>query len=118
MALPAGQQREGDADRDQEAGEQIAEEYEKLSKSYNMPVDKIKGMLSEASIKKDMQTEKALQIIKDTAVALEHEPSAEAQEDAQEEKKKNDTSKKAKTKSRKKADDESADAIDENEEKE
>lgn len=58
---------------------QVDEEYAKLSERYNMPVEKIKTMLTPDSLKKDMVTERALAIIKESAVAVEV-TSAEASE--------------------------------------
>jgi trigger factor len=61
--------------------EQIAQEYEKLSKLYNMPVEKIKGMLSDSSVKQDMLTERALQVVKDSAVVTEKASGKDAEEE-------------------------------------
>lgn len=45
----------------------VAAEYEKLAKAYNMEVDNIKAYVPEAEMKKDIVVNKALDLVKDSA---------------------------------------------------
>lgn len=47
--------------------EDVAAEYEKLAKAYNMEADKIKAYVPEAEMKKDIVVNKALDFVKDNA---------------------------------------------------
>ncbi len=85
-------------------GQQIDEEYEKLSQRYNMPVEKIKTMLTADSLKKDLVTERALEIIKESATAIEvssSEASAKEKSDSPKKAKAAPAEKKTKEKSAK-----------------
>lgn len=68
--------------------EEVAQEYESLSKRYDMPVERIRGMLGEASLKKDLLTGKALQLVKDSAVIKEKKPESESAEELKDKKEK------------------------------
>ena len=47
--------------------EEIEAEFEKLAKTYNMEVDKVKSFISEADLAQDLAVEKAVSIVRDTA---------------------------------------------------
>ena len=49
-------------------GEEIDAEYEKLAKMYEMEVDKIKNIVAEAQVKGDLQSQKAVDFVKENAV--------------------------------------------------
>ncbi len=48
--------------------EEIQAEYEKLAKTYEMEVDKIKNIVAEAQVKGDLQSQKAVDFVKENAV--------------------------------------------------
>lgn len=48
--------------------EELDAEYEKLAKMYEMEVDKIKNIVAEAQIKGDLQSQKAVDFVKENAV--------------------------------------------------
>ena len=48
--------------------EELAAEYEKLAKMYEMEVDKIKNIVAEAQVKGDLQSQKAVDFVKENAV--------------------------------------------------
>ena len=48
--------------------EEIDAEYEKLAKMYEMEVDKIKNIVAEAQVKGDLQSQKAVDFVKENAV--------------------------------------------------
>ena len=48
--------------------EEVTAEYEKLAKMYEMEVDKIKNIVAEAQIKADLKNQKAIDLVKETAV--------------------------------------------------
>lgn len=50
------------------AEEEVAAEFEKLAKSYEMEVDKIKNIVGEAQIKADLKNQKAIDLVKESAV--------------------------------------------------
>lgn len=50
---------------------EIAEEYEKMAKNYNMEVDRVKELLPEEEIGKDLAVGKAIDFIKENAVITE-----------------------------------------------
>ncbi|MFI3313317.1 MAG: trigger factor [Eubacteriales bacterium] len=61
--------------------EEIEAEYEAIAKQYEMELDKVKGLLTEDSLKSDMVSKKAVTIITESAVAItpaEGEAKAEA----------------------------------------
>lgn len=47
--------------------EEIEAEFEKLSKTYSMEVDKVKGFIPEADLAQDLAVEKAVNIVRDNA---------------------------------------------------
>ncbi len=57
--------------------EDVAAEYEKLAGIYGVSVDAVKGFFSEAGVRNDLECEKAIAVIKDSAVIL---PPAKAEE--------------------------------------
>ena len=48
--------------------EELDAEYEKLAKMYEMEVDKIKNIVAEAQVKGDLQSQKAVDFVKENAV--------------------------------------------------
>lgn len=50
------------------AAEELDAEYEKLAKTYEMEVDKIKNIVAEAQVKGDLQSQKAVEFVKENAV--------------------------------------------------
>ena len=48
--------------------EELDAEYEKLAKMYEMEVDKIKNIVAEAQVKGDLQSQKAIDFVKENAV--------------------------------------------------
>ncbi len=57
--------------------EDINTEYEKLAKNYEMDADKVKGLIPQEELVKDLVVEKAINLVRDTAVVTEGEKSAE-----------------------------------------
>ena len=57
--------------------EDIEAEYEKIAKAYNMETDKIKNMIPEKELIKDIAVEKAMGIVEETAVPTTAEETAE-----------------------------------------
>jgi trigger factor len=47
--------------------EKIDEEYEKLSGYYNMPAEKVKTLISEDTLNRDLKAERAMEIVKENA---------------------------------------------------
>ena len=63
--------------------EEIAAEYDRIAKAYNMELDKVKEMVDEAAIAEDVAVKKAVDLIKEKAVVTEkayEEPKAEEAE--------------------------------------
>ncbi len=58
--------------------EDINAEFEKLAKQYNMEADKIKAMIPEAELVKDIAVSKAIAVVKDSAEISEVEKKSEA----------------------------------------
>lgn len=60
--------------------EEIAAEYDRIAKAYNMELDKVKEMVDEAAIAEDVAVKKAVDLVKEKAVVTEkayEEPKAE-----------------------------------------
>ena len=53
-------------------------EYEKLAKNYELEVDKVKSFIPKEELVKDIAVEKAIQIVRDTAVVTEADEAEEA----------------------------------------
>ncbi len=53
--------------------DEMNEEFEKLSKAYNMPLENVKNVVREADLKTDVAIQKAVTLIKDNAVIKEVE---------------------------------------------
>lgn len=53
------------------SSEDLDTEYNKLAEQYNMPLDKVKILLAEESMKSDLLLQKAANLVKDSAVATE-----------------------------------------------
>ncbi len=63
--------------------EEIAAEYDRIAKAYNMELDKVKEMVDEAAIAEDVAVKKAVDLVKEKAVVTEkayEEPKAEEAE--------------------------------------
>ena len=67
---------------------EIAAEYEKMAKNYNMEVDRVKELLPEEEISKDLAVGKAIDFIKENAVITEVEAADEKKADSDAEPKK------------------------------
>ena len=52
------------------ADEQIEQEYTKLAEAYNIPLDNVKGMIAAEDIKFDLLLNKALDLVKESAVVV------------------------------------------------
>ena len=61
---------------------EIAEEYEKMAKNYNMEADRVKALVPEEEIAKDLAVGKAIDFIKANAVITEVEPAEKTEEKA------------------------------------
>lgn len=67
----------------QPSEEEIAEEYERMAKAYNMEIDKIKEMVTDKMVAEDMRVKKAVDFVKEKAVVTEkpwEAPKAETKE--------------------------------------
>lgn len=53
--------------------EELNAEYEKLAKTYEMEVDKIKNIVAEAQVKGDLQSQKAVEFVKENAAVKSEE---------------------------------------------
>lgn len=53
------------------SADDVTAEYEKLAQQYNMEVDKIKAVLPESEVKKDVAVTKAMDLVKESAVVSE-----------------------------------------------
>ena len=47
--------------------EELDEEYKNIAEQYKMDVEKIKGLIREKDLKKDLAVGKAMELVKDTA---------------------------------------------------
>ncbi len=54
--------------------EEIESKYAELAKNYNMEVEKIKGVIPAADVKQDIISQKAIDLVRDTAVVTEAKP--------------------------------------------
>ena len=64
--------------------EEIAAKYEELAKNYNVEVEKVKAGIPEGDIKQDVISQKAIDLVRDTAVVTEAKPEpAEAADTAE-----------------------------------
>ncbi|MBQ8577618.1 MAG: trigger factor [Clostridia bacterium] len=60
--------------------EEIAEEYEKLAKAYNMGADEVKKYVDDDSVAKDITVRKAVELLKENAVMVEKKEEAASDE--------------------------------------
>lgn len=61
----------------QPTDEEIEAEYEKLAKNYEMETEKVKSFIPQEDLAKDIAVEKAIQVVRDSAVVTDAEPEAE-----------------------------------------
>jgi trigger factor len=54
--------------------EEIESKYAELAKNYNMEVEKIKGVIPASDVKQDIISQKAIDLVRDTAVVTEAKP--------------------------------------------
>ena len=59
------------------SAEEVEAEYEKLAKAYNLEADKVKGLVDEKDLKKDVAVGKAVEVVKASAVVTEKAKDAE-----------------------------------------
>ena len=57
--------------------EEMEKEYDKLSKAYEIDVDKVKAFIPAENLKEDMAVEKAIQLVRDSAKVTEKKASSE-----------------------------------------
>lgn len=84
----------GELEKFEATPEDIASEYERIAKIYNMDADKVKGFIPEKEVAADWKSTKALDLIRDSAQVTEKAPEA-APEKASEEAKTEEKPKKA-----------------------
>ncbi|WOC31019.1 MULTISPECIES: trigger factor [Caproicibacterium] len=56
--------------------EDIANEYKKMAENYQMEIDKIKAVVNQEDLAKDIAVEKAIELVRDNAVVTEEAPEA------------------------------------------
>ncbi len=54
--------------------EEIEAEYTRISETYNVPVEQVKGLVNAEDIKADLLTARAMQLVKDNAVVVDKAP--------------------------------------------
>ena len=64
--------------------EEIEEEYNKIAESYKMETEKVKSAIKESDISEDINLRKAVELIKENAIALAPKPKEESKEDNKE----------------------------------
>ena len=57
--------------------EEIEDEYKRIAESYGIEVDRVKDLVDTKSVRRDVTNRKALEVIKENAVATEPEEAAE-----------------------------------------
>lgn len=61
--------------------DEVAAEYTKMAESYNMDVEKIRSLIPATDLKKDISVEKAINLVKESAIVTEVEAVTDAGED-------------------------------------
>ena len=70
-----------DAEKIEVSDEECEEEYKKLAESYQMEIEKVKGILNLKDMQGDLQVRKAAKLIADSAVAVAPKAAEESKEE-------------------------------------